>query len=67
MLESWHAIPKARWEKKGGEAGREERRNTLEEMMGKRNTGKNRRKDSSGIEDEGKRKPERFFLGGGVG
>lgn len=64
MLESWHAIPKARWEKKGGEAGRRERRNMSEERMGKRKMAKNRCKDRSGNEDEGKRKPERFF---GVG
>lgn len=40
MLESWHAIPKARWEKKGGEAGRRERRrNMSEERMGKKKDG----------------------------
>lgn len=64
MPESWHAIPKARWEKKGGEAGRRDRRNVSEETMGKRNTGKNRRKDTSEKKkDEGK-KPGRFFWGG---
>lgn len=63
MLESWHAIPKARWEKKGGEEGRRERRNMSEETMGKRKMDKNRRKDRSGSEDEGERKPEKGFWG----
>lgn len=35
MPESWHWIPKARWEKKGGEAGRRKRRNMSEEKMEK--------------------------------
>lgn len=63
MPESWHAIPKARWEKKGGEAGRRKRRNTSEENMEKRKMDINRGKDRSGNEDggAGRRKPGRFF------
>lgn len=62
MPESWHAIPKARWEKKGGEAGRRKRRNTSEEKMEKRKTDINRGTDRSGNEDGGGgRKPGRFF------
>lgn len=53
MPESWHAIPKARWEKKGGEAGRRKRRNTSEEKMEKRKMDINRGKDRSGNEDGG--------------
>lgn len=65
MPESWHAIPKARWEKKGGEAGRRKRRNTSEEKMEKRKMDINRGKDRSGNEDGGvgRRKPGRFFWG----
>lgn len=64
MPESWHAIPKARWEKKGGEAGRRKRRNTSEEKMEKRKMDINRGTDRSGNEDRGGgggRKPGRFF------
>lgn len=49
MPESWHVIPKARWEKKGGEPGRRKRRNASE----KKTMDKNRGKDRSGNEDGG--------------
>lgn len=70
MLESWHAIPKARWEKKGGEAGRRERR---KEHVGG-NDGKKKRwikidaRTGAAMKTRGKKGSLRGFLGGwGVG